>query len=112
MITVETFNEIVAVYVRHGWALRRVLLSPALRDALKPSISKMSDHVLVSDSDIDAAWFSRPPLRGGVPWEIRHLSDNPYALLYTIDELDAEFEDSLLAGENKFRESVSSRKSA
>lgn len=112
MITAATFRDIVAVYTQHGWLLRRVLLSPELRKELNLSIDGLEGDVALFDSEIDAAWFSRPPKTGRVPWEIRHLSNVAYARLYTIDEHEADFEEAMTSAENEFRQSVSSRKAA
>ncbi len=109
MISAGTINEIVGVYEKHGWLLRRVLLSAGLKAELAASLDGLFDDALIVDADIDAAWFSRPPSGGGVPWEIRHLSDSPYSLLENIDENDPGFEDALKAVEGRLRKNVGSR---
>ena len=99
MITASDVREIVSIYIKHGWILRRVLLSPATRADVHTDIFDFPG-VAVHDSDVDAMWFSRPPNGGGVPWEIRHLSSAPYALLFTINEHDEGFEESLKSAES------------
>ena len=109
MISAGTISEIVGVYEKHGWLLRRVLLSSRLKAELAAAGEDIFRDVGIADSDIDAAWFSRPPSDGGVPWEIRHLSDSPYSLLENIDENDAGFEDALKAVEDRLRKNLGSR---
>ena len=112
MIETNEIGEIIAVYQKHGWVLRRVLLSAALKRRAGDNILPLANGVQITASDIDAAWFSRPPQPGGVPWEIRHLSKTPYALLENIDETSTEFEDTLRAVESRLRETVAQVKSA
>ncbi len=112
MIDAENIGEIIAIYEKHGWVLRRVLLSAAFKARVRGGISQFIDGVQVIDADIDAAWFSRPPKPGGVPWEIRHLSETPYALLENIDETGPEFEDRLREVESRLRETAAKVKSA
>ena len=112
MIDAKNIAEIILAYQKYGWVLRRVLLTAALRKKLSADTSQMFDGVQVKDADIDAAWFSRPPKEDGVAWEIRHLSESPYALLENIDEDADGFEAALSSVESRLRESVSKSKSA
>lgn len=112
MIDAHGIGEIIAVYLKHGWILRRVLLSQALRENVGDKLSHLIDGVEVKDSSVDAAWFSRPQQPGGVPWEIRHLSETPYALLENIDDLSPEFEETLHAVETRLRQTLLKTKSA
>lgn len=112
MIANSTLSDIVATYVKHGWILRRVLLSQQLRIVIGDSLGKIFGDIMVVESDLDAAWFSRPPVEGGVPWEIRSLSDFPFALLENIDENADRFEGSLNAVEARLRENIAARKLA
>lgn len=112
MIDSKNIAEIIAVYRKYGWILRRVLLTARLKEKLSTDPSQLFDGVQVTDADIDAAWFSRPPQVGGVVWEIRHLSEHPYALLENIDEDSGGFEDALRSIESRLRESISKSESA
>lgn len=112
MIDARQIGDIFAVYEKYGWQLRRVLLSAQLKGRLGDTVTHLIDGVQVMDADIDAAWFSRPPQSGGVAWEIRHLSDTPYALLENIDENSPEFEDALRGVEVRLRETTRNAKSA
>ncbi|MEP6944539.1 MAG: hypothetical protein ABJA02_01385 [Acidobacteriota bacterium] len=111
MMAATLLGEIAAVYHKHGWMLRRVLVSPKSRESFSISADSVGDAPVLT-SDIDALWFSRQPKPGGVPWEIRHLSTEPYSLIFTIDEFDDGFEDSLASGEEQFRSHLAARKEA
>ena len=94
MIDRDGIASILDQYEKHGWKLRRVLLS---RDLLKkdPEIVDAFDGAEMQDAEIDAAWFSRSSRPGLTAWELRYLSTTAYALLETIsdgtatDELEA-----------------------
>ena len=112
MIETDAIGEIIATYQKHGWILRRVLLSAAPEAKIGERQSALFGSVEVKGSDIDAAWFSRPRSGGGVPWEIRYLGSPPFALLENIDENDPEFEVSLSGVEARLRESIAAKISA
>jgi hypothetical protein len=87
----ETVGEIIAQYEKHGWKLRRALLSvegkARLSDAL-PDIETV-------DSDLNALWFSRRSQPDSEAWELRRLTNLPFALVAVIrneateDEVEA-----------------------
>lgn len=106
MISVEEFGEIVTIYQKHGWILRRVLLSAETRKRL----SVLPDGVAVVGSMIDAAWFSRPPQAGEVAWEIRSLGQTPFALVQFVDEDSPDFEQVLEEVKDRLAESLTQRK--
>lgn len=108
MIDANEINEILSTYKKYGWELRRILLTTEL----KTTVGDIFAGVSVSDADIDAAWFSRPPQTGPISWEIRHLSTAPYALLEHLDESDADFEATLRAVETRLRDAVAKKQTA
>jgi hypothetical protein len=112
MIGSDAIAEIVQTYCKHGWVLRRVLLSAELRRRLGRGIIDLFGDAPVSDSDIDAAWFSRPPKQSALAWEIRHLSESPYALLEVLDENEPDFERALEKLESRLRENVTGKTNA
>ena len=112
MIDAGSIRELLETYSENGWILRRVLLSAALSKQLGDEKLRLFGDVRIEDSDIDAAWFSRPPKPGGVAWEIRYLSDVPYALLERFDENGAEFEEQLASLGSLFRDAVTKKQSA
>lgn len=106
MMTPEQFREIVATYGKHGWMLRRVLLSAETRKRL----TAIPADVDIIDSDIDAAWFSRPPKSGTISWEIRSLGATPFALVEFVDEDSPDFEHVLEAVKQRMTDSLAQRK--
>ena len=106
MIDTGAINEIVETYKKYGWILRRVLLTDQLKTAHREDLKTFFGGVPVIASDVDAAWFSRPPQAGPIAWEVRHLSSNPYALLEHVDENSADFEEKLAAVESRLRAAV------
>lgn len=112
MIDAAGVRELIETYAKHGWILRRVLLSPQLNKALDKYKHELFGDVMVTDSDLDAAWFSRPPKAGDVTWEIRYLGDIPYALLEPMDESSDEFESCLKGLESRLRETITAKREA
>lgn len=111
MIAVETIAEIISVYAKHGWSLRRVLLSPVLKAALTGHEAELFGNAEIRDHEVDAAWFSRERADGETAWEIRHLSDTAYALVAVLDAETEDLDTTLAATETRLIEAVTSRTS-
>jgi hypothetical protein len=90
MIKAGQIAEILSLYKKHGWILRRVLLSEALKKSLPEALEPLFGAAEVRDSEIDAAWFSRASKANQEAWELRRLSETPYALLEIFDAEDDE----------------------
>ena len=88
MIRPEQIREILSIYRKHGWSLRRVLLSEALRAGLSDSLEELFGDTEIFDSDLDAVWFTRSSRPGHETWEIRRLSTSPYALCEVFNQED------------------------
>ncbi len=86
MIGIRQIQEILKQYERHGWTLRRVLLSAPLRENLPVS---MFDKTEIRAADFDAFWFSRPSAKGEA-WELRSVSSAPFALVEVFEKDEAE----------------------
>lgn len=112
MTSDESIRELIALYVKHGWLIRRVLLSEPLADRLNGQFDKLFGDTPVNPSGIDAIWFSRPYKREGMPWEIRHLGGLPYSLVEHVDQDSESFEDDLRAVEERLKAAISSRTTA
>jgi hypothetical protein len=112
MIGAAALGEIIQTYAKHGWTLRRVLLTDSLRTSLGDSVDELFGDVKVSDGRLDAAWFSRPSKPGPIAWEIRHLDDTPFALLEYADENAGDFEDKLHEVEDRLRKNVVAKRNA
>lgn len=82
MIEPSAVDQIIAEYEKHGWKLRRALLSPGAKSAL----ASLAEAVEVDDSDIDALWFSRRSQPDREAWELRRLTGLPFALVAVISD--------------------------
>lgn len=104
-MTQAEFADIFSLYLRHGWVLRRLLLTPQTRLRLGDTPT----NVPVTESDIDAAWFSRPPVEGVYAWEIRYLGPTPFAFVEHLDEAAPDFEPRLRGVEDRLRGVIASK---
>jgi len=97
MIKAEQIAEILALYKKHGWILRRVLLSEALKTSLAGSLEQLFGAAEIRAAEIDAAWFSRQSKPDEEAWELRRLSETPFALMeiFDIEDEDEIREESL-----------------
>ena len=90
MIKARQIAEILSLYKKHGWILRRVLLSDELKTSLADSLGELFGATQIRSSEIDAVWFSRASKAAQEAWELRRLSETPYALMEIFDEDDEE----------------------
>ena len=107
MNTLEQIREILATYSRHGWRLKRLLLTREARALLNESEQDiLADTPEVVDSPINALWFARPSHAGREAWELRLVAETPYALFETFeaDEEEAEREEVRQEMEARLRE--------
>ena len=100
----ELIKEIVAVYERHGWQLRRVLLTSASRAAMNEAEVPATTEIM--DGEVDALWFARPSQGGREAWELRLVAEQQYALFETFesDETEVDRDDARKEMENRMRE--------
>ncbi|MER3428439.1 MAG: hypothetical protein C4334_10115 [Pyrinomonas sp.] len=83
----ELFQRTLETYRKHGWQLREVLATPETRALLTEDLL---GSVPVREFALDAMWFARRA-RGGVEaWELRLVSETPYALFEAFHEDDTE----------------------
>ena len=106
MKSVDLFTELTAIYRKHGWQLRRVLLRPETRTELQ---SLVLNDLPVKEAEFDALWFSRPSHDSREAWELRLLAQTQYALFETFeaDETEEERDDLRLEMEVRMRDYVS-----
>ena len=81
------FEEVLALYTRHGWRPVRVLARP---ETLAELAGASLGGVAPEESDVDAVWFSRPSQGGREAWELRLVGDTPYALFELFEADEAE----------------------
>lgn len=89
-IKADEIQAIISLYEKHGWVLRRILLTEVLRKSLGDSLTGLFGQNEIVNADIDAAWFSRPSGHDKEAWELRRLSQTPYALFEVFDSTDEE----------------------
>ena len=86
-----TVGEIVKQYEKHGWTLRRALLSDESRVVLSDTLAGID----IASSDLEALWFSRRSKPESESWELRRLTGSPFALVAVVpsnaseDELES-----------------------
>lgn len=109
MITEAQIAEILSLYKKHGWTLSRVLLSAELAKNLSEKREKLFGAAEIILSRIDAAWFTRPSKNNHTAWELRHLSNTPFALFEVFGaEADEDFRrETLSEMENRLIEKFS-----
>ena len=105
------FEEVLAAYGRHGWRLRRVLLSAGTLEEWRAGAAAGRDPfggVEPAESEVDALWFARPSHGGREAWELRLVAEPPYALfeLFEADEAEEDREDVRREMEARLREYV------
>jgi hypothetical protein len=100
-------SGILALYEKHDWSLRRVLLTPLLRSRLR-SLAGLFGNAEIVESKIDAVWFSRPSGQDREAWELRLLRADPFALLETfpVDTSQNELRQRLNEIEDRMSESA------
>jgi hypothetical protein len=111
MSRAEKFQEILAMYRRHGWRLVRVLMSAEALAEMGAAVGTSFEGVAVGESTVDAMWFTRPSQGGRDAWELRLVSEPPYALLelFEPDEEEEDREDVRREMEARLREYVAPR---
>jgi hypothetical protein len=74
------------------------LLSDGLRVQLTDSLQDLFGGAPLVTSNLNAVWFSRVSRPGQEAWELRRLSENPFALFEVFDDEDeAEVREERLA---------------
>lgn len=85
MSDLTTISEIVDQYSRHGWALRRALLSSPSIAAFGAELASKHSGLEISESASEALWFSRRSHPDREAWELRRLSGSPFALVTNVE---------------------------
>jgi hypothetical protein len=119
MSQIKKFQEILTTYRKHGWRLVRVLaraetLAELREGAGVESSGSSFEGASVSESEVDAMWFTRPSHEGREAWELRLVGETPYALfeLFEHDEDEEDREDVRREMEARLREYVAPRDEA
>ena len=103
----DLVTEITATYKKHGWELKRVLLTSETTDELS-GVIELICSVKPEPSAFDALWFTRPSHAGAEAWELRLLAETPYALFERIEPDEQDRRDAILSDiETRMAEYVS-----
>src|SRR3954463_3373322 len=102
---IELAKEIVVNYEKHGWNLRRVLITSG-DEAEQATAAQAFPETSVLKGEIDALWFSRASHGGREAWELRLLAEQPYALFeaFETDDPEEDREAARREMENKMRD--------
>jgi hypothetical protein len=105
MNQIERLLEIIATYQKHGWSLRRILLTAEA--GTLPQHQNFAE-AQVETATLDAVWFSRPSHEQREAWELRLVAETPYALFETFesDETEEQREEMRREMEARMREQV------
>ncbi len=93
MVERSDILPVLELYEKHGWMLRRALVTAA------PEVyDGILDAGFLKPAPIDALWFSRISKPGTETWELRRLTGSPFALVAVFDDDHGETErESLLS---------------
>lgn len=115
MSKAKKFDDAHATYTRHGWRLVRALARPETLSELRANAGTADaaqyKGAPITESDVDAMWFTRASQGGREAWELRLVADTPYALfeLFEPDEPEEDREDVRREMEAKLRDYASPR---
>lgn len=99
-------QQIISTYRKHGWTLRRVLLCSETRAELSSQYEILFGNAVIKDAEFNALWFARKSHEEREAWELRLISEMPYALFETFehDESEEDREDLRLEMESRLRD--------
>jgi hypothetical protein len=103
----DQFRTTLKTYRQYGWQLARVLMRPATLAEFRQATGEADfEHIPAREFPLDALWFMRPADGGREAWELRLISESPYALfeLFEPDEAEEDREDVRREMEAKMRE--------
>ena len=108
MNQLERIVETIAAYRKHGWQLKRVLMSDETRHASAASGEIDLEGLVPVMAPMDALWFARPSHGQREAWELRLVGDTPYALFeaFESDEDEEAREDVRSEMEARLRQFV------
>ena len=108
MDQIERLLEIVTTYRKHGWSLKRLLMTAETRASGAELEQTLFADAEIELSPIDALWFYRPSHEQREAWELRLVGDTPYALFETFesDESEEQRAEFRLEMEARMREHV------
>lgn len=106
MNSLDSLAEVIDAYRRHGWQLRRALLTAATLAETRARESELFESLPIAEAPIDALWFARPSHQNREAWELRLVAETPYALFeaFESDETEEQREEMRREMEARMRE--------
>src|SRR3977135_3391113 len=89
MNKLDRFAETIAAYRRHGWQLRRVLMTGESAE-IRESDKALFEGLAIDQAPMDALWFSRSSQNNREAWELRLVAETPYALFEAFESDETE----------------------
>jgi hypothetical protein len=83
-------RDLLLLYKKHGWNLRRVLLSEESGKCVSETLKNLFGTTEIISFGVDAAWFSRASGADSEAWELRRLGKSPFALVEIFENDDDE----------------------
>ena len=104
-------QDILTIYHRHGWELRRALITPEAFLRLDDETKALFGEAKLIETALEALWFARPSHQGREAWELRLLSEQPYALFeaFEADQVEEQREDTRREMEERMRKHAARR---
>ena len=105
-------QDILTIYHRHGWELRRALITPEAFLRLDDETKALFGEAKLIETDLEALWFARPSHQGREAWELRLFSEQPYALFeaFEAEETEEDREEARREMEARMREQALGRR--
>ena len=82
----ETIQAVIDQYAKHGWQLRRALLSHDTIHRHGEYFQTEYPAAYVTKRESEALWFSRRSLPDREAWELRRLTGSPFALVAILED--------------------------
>ena len=110
MNQIDRFAEIIKTYQRHGWQLRRALVTAESRGLIGNQSETLFAEAALQEAEFDAAWFARPSHGDREAWELRLVAETPYALfeVFETDESEEQREEVRREMEARMRDYLAS----
>ena len=86
----DQFAAVIAAYRRHGWELRRALVTTESLAEGGSDLQALLAGRSASEAPFDALWFARPAAKDREAWELRLVAETPYALFEAFESEEAE----------------------
>jgi hypothetical protein len=109
MAQLDHFRTTLATYRKYGWQIARVMMRPeTLAELRNASGGEEFETLPAREFSVDAMWFVRPADGEREAWELRLVSESPYALfeLFEADEAEEDREDVRREMEAKMKERI------